>query len=135
MINVKRVDDVNPPITACAIGALNSAPGPTPKARGSMAKIIERVVIIMGRSLIGPACRIASVRPIPRRRACLMKSISNMAFLVTNPIKNTIPIRDIRDMEDPKIKSPRIAPMGAIKSDIPMANGSRNDSNCEAKSK
>ena len=53
-----------------------------------MPKIMARVVIMMGRSLVRPAVMIASVRSIPRERRTLAKSTRRIAFLVTRPIEH-----------------------------------------------
>ena len=53
---------MSPPITARAMGARISAPAPIAKARGSMPKIMARVVITMGRRRVEPALMRASLR-------------------------------------------------------------------------
>ena len=45
------MDMVKPKATTIAIGARDSAPSPPPKAIGSRARTVARVVIRMGRSL------------------------------------------------------------------------------------
>ena len=97
-------------MTATPIGARNEAPAPTPSATGRLPMIVEMVVIRMGRSLRGPAVRIASWRSTPSRRSWLVKSTSRMAFLVTSPKSMMIPIIDMMLMVWPAISSKPIAP-------------------------
>jgi hypothetical protein len=49
------VESATPPMTAIAIGARTSAPGPSARAGGIAAAIVEIDVIRIGRSLVGHA--------------------------------------------------------------------------------
>ena len=55
-------------MTARPSGARISAPWPSPRASGSMPKIIASVVIMIGRSRVRPAVMSASRRSIPPLR-------------------------------------------------------------------
>ncbi len=81
-----------PPITATAIGALLSDPAPTPKAAGSIARMMVSDVIRMGRKRIGQASFKDCSMLLPSARRWLVRSTSRMEFLATRPINNTRPI-------------------------------------------
>ena len=65
--SVKRVETESPPITAMAMGAFDSEPSPSPIAMGMRPRIVQRVVMRMGRSLVRPPSTTASSIPRPRR--------------------------------------------------------------------
>ncbi len=50
-----NVETVKPPMTEIAKGALASAPSPIPSARGSKPRIVVKLVIKIGLSLVFPA--------------------------------------------------------------------------------
>ncbi len=95
-----------PQAVAIAIGARDSAPGPTPMAAGSTAKIRAIAVISTGRMRMGAALRIASRLSTPSSRSWLAKSTSRIEFLVTRPKSRMIPIRLNRFSVWPVIQSP-----------------------------
>jgi hypothetical protein len=71
-IKVNIIETERPPITVLAMGAQSSAPGPIPKAIGSKAKTVVKVVIRIGRSLLlAPNCT-ASDTDIPLSFRILM---------------------------------------------------------------
>jgi hypothetical protein len=72
MISVTIVERMMPPMTLRARGARVSAPGPRPKASGTDAATVARVVIRMGRSRIGQAVRTASLSLSPSARSWLV---------------------------------------------------------------
>ena len=59
---VRMVEVIRPPMTVTAIGWRKLLPVPRPSDTGNMPRISARVVIRMGRSRMGPAARIASMR-------------------------------------------------------------------------
>jgi hypothetical protein len=59
-INDRTVDTSRPPITAIAMGALNSPPSPTPSAEGAIPPIMANVVMMIGRTRSEQASTIAS---------------------------------------------------------------------------
>ena len=63
--SVRIIELINPPITEIAIGDFVSLPSPSLSASGSMAKIIAKVVIKIGRSRFSPASRRASFTSLP----------------------------------------------------------------------
>jgi 4-hydroxy-3-methylbut-2-en-1-yl diphosphate synthase IspG/GcpE len=52
---------VRPPIKVLAMGCIVSVPGPGKKAMGTIARMVERLVINMGLNLVRPASRQASL--------------------------------------------------------------------------
>lgn len=99
------------------MGARLSAPGPRARASGSMPKIMDREGLAIGRSLVRAAFCRAAFRSTPAARCCLVKSTSNMAFLLTNPISMMMPIIDMRLRSLPTTSRPKTAPITAIGKD------------------
>src|SRR5690554_801686 len=62
---VRTVERINPPITTLPSGAINSAPSPIPRVIGIRPRIVVRLVIRIGLSLMGPAVSIASLLSMP----------------------------------------------------------------------
>ena len=120
-------------MTARAIGARISAPAPIAKASGSMPKIIASVVMTIGRRRVEPALMSASSRGVPSRRAWFVKSISRIAFFVTRPISMMRPIMLIMLSVSPVARSARATPTSDSGSESMIANGWKNDPNCEAR--
>jgi len=82
------------PITVIAIGMRLSAPGPRASAGGTAAASVASEVIKIGRSLTGPAKRIASRTEKPSmNRFALVNSTSRIEFFFTMPMSRTRPIR------------------------------------------
>ena len=63
--SVNSVEVIRPPITASAMGERSAAPSPKPRVRGKRARIVVRLVMIIGRIRRCPASMIASVRESP----------------------------------------------------------------------
>ena len=63
----KEVELIKPPITANAIGALNATLSPKPIVSGNNAKMVVRLVIIIGLIRCWPAATIAGMMSNPRR--------------------------------------------------------------------
>ena len=130
--SVSSVEVIRPPIVAIEIGDRKSLPSPVPIADGNMPRIIATVVIMIGRSRIGPAFRMASRTPMPSRTYWLVRSTSRIAFFVTRPINITTPIIAGMPRCFPVSRIASSAPTSASGKEIMMRNGSRNDSNCDA---
>ena len=130
--SVRSVEVMTPPMIARPMGACCSAPSPRPSASGSMPKIIAVVVMRIGRSRIWPAASSASSRLMPRRCPWFAKSTSNIAFLVTRPIRKTRPIIEKMLSVVPVKRSASITPTIESGSDAIMASGSTKLANCDA---
>ena len=121
---------MSPPITARAMGARISAPAPRAKARGSMPKIMARVVMTIGRSRVEPALMSARSRPRPcSRRAWLAKSTSRIAFLVTRPMSMMRPIMLMMFKVSPVRRSATATPTSDRGSESMIAKGWVKDPN------
>ena len=90
-INVSNSDNDWPPITIIAIERRSSAPGPLPKASGSMPATSVTVVINIGRKRSRLACKMACRRGKPSRRRLFVWSICKIEFFFTTPNNTRMP--------------------------------------------
>jgi hypothetical protein len=117
-------------MTAIPMGARLSPPAPRPSAMGSVPKMVEKVVIRMGRKRRFAASRAASTRLFPRARSWFANSTIRMAFFVTRPVSITMPIWLKRLSEVPVSASPASAPVTASGTVKRIVSGWRKLSNC-----
>ena len=131
-IKLNAVEVTSPPITAIAIGERSDPPSPKVNAIGNKAKIVVKLVIMMGRIRCCPASTIASVKSIPDAFNWLMRSTKIMALLTAIPESITIPITPMILIVVPVSQNSITAPTNATGIVNNIVNGCNNDSNCDA---
>ena len=89
---VRKVEKINPPITAIPIETLLSDPAPSASAIGRIPRTVDKLVIRIGRSLDIEALMTASVLSRPVAFLWLANSTIRIPFFVTKPISIIIPI-------------------------------------------
>ena len=109
-IRVSRVAKESPKITVMAKGFLSSEEPPQEIAMGSIPKTVEIVVIRIGRSLLLPASKIASLILFPLLTSLSIKSTLTIASFTTIPISIINPIMDIILIDIPNNARPKTTP-------------------------
>lgn len=92
MNNVRNVETIIPPTTAIPIAIRPCAPSPEAYTNGTNPRIVEILVIRIGRKRCVEAERIASVIPWPASCRWLANSTIKIPFFATKPISMMIPI-------------------------------------------
>ena len=121
-----------PPITAKAIGDRSEAPSPNPKHIGNKARIVVRLVMMIGRIRCWAAPFMASVSVNPSALSLLAASTSKMELLTAIPASMMIPIKAIIFNVWPVIKKANILPTPAKGIVNKIVKGCLKDSNCAA---
>ena len=85
---------IRPPMTAIASGCCICAPGPSPIASGTRPRMVQRLVIRIGRNRVRPALSKASWSGIPWSRNWPMYSIKMIPFFTSRPISRMAPMND-----------------------------------------
>ena len=108
---------------------------PIPMAMGTMARMVVRVVIKMGRTRRGQAWRMAVSRSSPRARRILMYSTRMMEELTTVPASMMMETRDSMERSRPVTGRPNRDPVKATGRISMTITGMRKLSNCTARTK
>ena len=128
IVNKKITEKVNDLLFCKPIPVLYLAASPAPIATGRVPASMANVVMSMGRSLINPACVMASFLVMPCLTPSRAKSTIRIEFLVTSPSSIIIPIMLNISSILPVKKRAKIAPESAGGRASNMVNGVMNDS-------
>ena len=121
--NVIMVEVNNPPITATAIGERSEAPSPNPKHIGSRARMVVKLVMIIGRIRCWAAVLMASVKFSPSALSLFAASTNRMELLTAIPANMIIPMKAIMFRDEPLSKNAYIQPTPAKGMVNNMVNG------------
>ena len=119
-------------MTANAIGERREAPSPKPKHIGNKARIVVRLVMIIGRIRCCAALIIASFNSTPCAFSWLMRSTKIIELFTAIPANIIKPINAIIFNVSPKSRNAQMLPTPASGIVNKIVNGWRSDSNCEA---
>ena len=133
--SVTTVEMTMPLIMVMPISVIISLVPPIPKAMGTMARTVVKVVIRMGRTRRGQAWRMASSRLSPMPRRILMYSIKMMELLTTVPASMMMDTNARMDISRPVRGRANRAPVKATGRIIMTMAGMTKDSNCTASTK
>ena len=133
--SVTTVEITMPLIITTPISLIISLVSPMPAAMGTMARMVVRVVIMMGRMRRGQALRMAVSRSSPISRRILMYSTRMMELFTTVPASMIRVTREMMERSFPHRGRAKRAPVKATGRIIMTITGIRKDSNWAASTK
>ena len=90
--SVKKVDTNIPPTTATPMAIRPWAPSPVAYTNGTRPRMVDTLVIKIGRRRTFAALRAAEVRLMPDKRRWVAYSVYKMAVFANNPINMIRPV-------------------------------------------